>query len=64
MTIISKSYQIVRLSIIDLHLEDFIESAIIEDGVIFASPADKESFEAKHAQDYRIKGNVFIKSGN
>ena len=45
-------------------LEDFRESAIIEDGVIFASPSDKENFEAKHAQDYRIKGNVFIRSGN
>ena len=44
-------------------LEDFRESAIIEDGVIFASPADKENFEKKQAQEYKIKGNVFIRSG-
>ena len=45
-------------------LEDFRKSAIIEDGVIFASPTDKENFKKYHAEDYTIKGNVFIRSGN
>ena len=45
-------------------LEDFRASAIIEDGVIFASPVDKTNFKKKHAKGYTIKGNVFIRSGN
>ncbi len=43
-------------------LSDFRKSAILEDGVIFASPADKAHFEDMHAHEFRIKGNVYINS--